>query len=74
MLAFAPLLSETSFTARDHYEIVSYEELIMKVNTLMGKLKNLKLAGKLRSFTITKALQSEKTNLSDVRVFFDNGI
>ena len=108
MLAFAPLLSETSFTARDHYELVSwvlqlygknldnvtaiigdnvstnraladlcskpligcafhlfniavraflvpYEELILKVNTLMGKLKNLKLAGKLRSFTELRA-------------------
>ena len=119
--------------------LVPYEELIIKVNTPMGKLKNLKLAGKLRSFTelrakqknetrwsstadmlkryneiqeyllksdfttdnsivsyllspednnkievllkgmkymdsITKALQSEKTDLSDVRVLFDNVI
>ena len=108
MLVFAPILSETSFTARDNYEfvlwvlqlhgknldnvtaiigdnvftnkaladlcskpligcashrfniavrafLVPYEGLIMKVNTLMGKLKNFKLAGKLRSFIELRA-------------------
>lgn len=117
LLAFSPMVSETSFTASDHVEFIEYvlsvynknlenvvaitgdnaevnksianlckmpligcashkfnlavsaylnnqEVLLDKINMLMGKLKSLKLAGRLREKTPLQPLQRNKTRWS----------
>ena len=46
--------------------LVPYDDVIRKVNTLMGKLKNLKLAGKLRKHTNLHPVQKNDTRWSSI--------
>ena len=114
MLAFSPMLTEESFTAKDHFDFLTWvlqlfeksfqnvvaicgdnvevnkclanmcnlpligcashrfnlgveeflkpnEAILCKVNQLMGKLKNLKLSGKLRKYTELRPIQRNDT-------------
>lgn len=123
LLSFSPLLQETSFSARDHYDFLEsilniygkslenvvaicgdnaevnkalanlcnvplvgcashrfnlavldylkpYEELIKKVNNLMGKLKGLKMSGILRKFTSLCPVQKNDTRWSSIASMF----
>ena len=48
-----------------------YKELLDKINTLMGKLKNLKLSGLLRNFTSLRPVQKNVTRWSSVAEMLD---